>query len=86
MASKTNKVESHRVDSVSAMDDFCLLLGFSNGERRVFDVKPYLNKGIFAELRDPAYFVQVHVVQGAVAWPHEQDLSHDTLYVESQPF
>ena len=40
----------------------------------------YFDKGAFTELKDEAYFRQARVAFGAVSWPNEQDLSHDTLY------
>ena len=49
----------------------------------VFDLRPYLNKGAFRELKDKAYFKKVRVISGGVEWPHEQDLSVDTLYYRS---
>lgn len=62
-----------------------LVLAFANGERRRCDVSPYLDKGIFRELRDPAYFRRVRAVSGYVTRPHDQDFSWDTLYLESVP-
>jgi hypothetical protein len=38
---------------------------------------------VFRELRNPVYFQQVRVVIGTVAWPHEQDICPDTLYLDS---
>ena len=32
---------------VKAKNDYTLFLTFENGEQKVFDVKPYLDKGIF---------------------------------------
>lgn len=49
----------------------------------MFDVSPYLDKGIFCELKNESYFKQVKVVSGAVEWPHEQDFSNDTLFLLS---
>ena len=34
------------------MDDYKLRLTFTNGQVRIFDVKPYLSQGVFRELRD----------------------------------
>jgi hypothetical protein len=73
------------VISVEVLEGYALLLTFSTGERRIFSVEPYLDKGIFRELRDPAYFHSVRAVSGFVAWPHEQDFSPDTLYLKSIP-
>ncbi len=72
-----------RVVSVTPDDDFTLVLGFANGETRVFDCKPYLHEGVFRELADIGYFRRVTVMFGSVAWPHEQDFCPDTLYLES---
>jgi hypothetical protein len=41
-----------RVTKVTPEDNYCLLLEFSNGERREFDVSPYLEKGIFTQLKE----------------------------------
>ncbi|RCS59901.1 DUF2442 domain-containing protein [Parvibium lacunae] len=72
------------VKSVAAIEGYTLSLLFENGEQRLFDVSPYLDKGIFTELKDPEYFKQVRVSFGSVEWPHEQDFSKDTLYLLSK--
>ena len=70
---------------VYPLDDYRLELVFENGEHRIFDVKPYIQRGVFARLQNRATFQAVHVVAGSVEWSGELDLSYDTLYVESQP-
>ena len=62
-----------------------LLLEFSNGEVRLFDLTPWLDKGVFRALRDSPEFAQAQVVDGSVEWPGEIDLSFDTLYLRSVP-
>jgi hypothetical protein len=74
-----------KVRSARPLPDYCLLLEFANGERRVFDVAPYLSKGVFQKLRDPASFGAVRVVGGSVEWPGAIDLSYDTVYLGSAP-
>jgi hypothetical protein len=71
-----------KVASVFPGHGFTLLLAFDNGERRVFDMKPYLDRGVFRELKDPGYFGQVRVAFDSIAWPHGQDLDPDHLYME----
>ncbi len=73
----------HKVIAVIANDDFSLDLKFNDGSMRRFDIKPYLEFGIFKELKDKNYFKQVKVAFGTVQWPHEQDISPETLYIES---
>jgi len=73
------------VRSVRALEDYALEVSFENGESRRFDVKPYLDRGIFVRLRDHEAFRAVRVVAGSVEWANGLDLSYDTLYVEGQP-
>ncbi len=73
------------VKSVRALGDYELEVSFENGESRRFDVKPYLDRGIFVRLRDHGVFRAPRVIAGSVEWPGGLDLSYDTLYVEGQP-
>ena len=72
------------VKSIQFKDDYCLLLIFENGEKRIFDLKPYFDKPVFALLKNAALFKTARVVSGAVEWQGEIDLSYDTLYLESK--
>jgi hypothetical protein len=42
----------YAVKKVIPQDNFFLFLVFENGEKRKFDMKPYLGLGIFKELND----------------------------------
>jgi hypothetical protein len=72
-----------RVKDVKPNPDYTLTLTFMNGEVKVFDVKPYLDKGIFRELRDKSLFNSVKPFLGSIQWQHGQDLCPDTLYLDS---
>lgn len=71
--------------SVTPLDNYTLELGFSNSEKRLFDVKPYLGFGIFQELNDKAYFKNVTTQFDSITWQNGQDFSPDTLYLKSSP-
>ena len=73
------------VKDVRPLADYHLELAFENGERRLFDVKPYLQRGVFIRLQNVTIFKAARVVAGSVEWPGGLDLSYDTLYLESQP-
>ena len=73
------------VSHVRTLDGYRLEVAFENGERRIFDVKPYLQRGVFVRLQNRATFQAARVVIGSVEWPGEVDLSYDTLYLESRP-
>lgn len=71
------------VQVAEPLPDHRLKLTFDTGEVRIFDVTPYLDKGVFRALQSEALFNQVEVVAGSVEWPGEIDLSHDTLFLRS---
>ena len=75
----------NKVIAARANDDFSLDLQFNDGSVKRFDAKPYLDYEVFRELKDPGYFKQVTVAFGTVQWPHEQDISPETLYLEGVP-
>ena len=70
------------VTKVQPLPDFRIYVEITDGRRGVFDMKPYLDRGAFRELRDVHYFNQVHVLLGAVTWPNEQDIAPETLVSE----
>src|SRR5438270_9411366 len=72
----------NKITAVTANDDFSLDLKFSDGSLKKFDAKPYLDYEVFRELKDLNYFKQVDIAFGTVQWPHEQDISPETLYLE----
>jgi len=69
-----------RVKEVRPNPDYTLLITFSNNEKRLFDVKPYLDKGIFKELKTLSLFNTVKPFHGSIQWLHEQDFCPDMLY------
>ena len=74
------------VITVKPLPDYRIYLEMENGRKGVFDVKPYLDHGVFRELRDVHYFNQVGILFGTVTWPHEQDIAPETLLAEMIPF
>ena len=74
-----------RVSFALPNSDYTLTLKFNNGELRIFDVKPYLDKGIFRELQDIRIFNSVKPFLGSVQWGGGQDFCPDTLYEDSIP-
>jgi hypothetical protein len=73
------------VIAVKPLSDFRIYVEVENGSKGVFDLKPYLDHGVFRELRDVHYFNQVGILFGAVTWPNEQDIAPETLLAEMLP-
>jgi len=72
-----------RVKNVKPKEDFTLEIEFTNDEIKTFDVKPYLEIGIFRELKDYHRFSLVKPFLGSIQWSGGQDLCPDMLYLYS---
>ncbi len=69
------------VKNVQPLSNYYLILTFANGEKREFDMNPYLETGIFKELQDVSLFNSVRVSFDTLEWDNEADM--DPLYKES---
>ncbi len=66
------------------LPDYRIEVTLSNGSTGIFDVKPYLDKGIFKELKDYNYFRRARIEFGTITWPNEQDFSPETIEIKMQ--
>ncbi len=71
------------VTEVTPLENYMLNLKFKNGEEKVFDMKPYLETGIFKELKDETLFRTVKVSFDTVEWANEADIDPETIYKDS---
>lgn len=72
------------VIDVEPLNDYKLLLTFENGEKRIFDVSPYLDKGIFQELKNEEKFRSVRVSFDSIEWCNQADLDPEFLFEKSK--
>ncbi|MEP7169523.1 MAG: DUF2442 domain-containing protein, partial [Bacteroidota bacterium] len=68
-----------KVIEVQPQKNYFLRVVFDNNVTKFFDVKPYLDKGIFTELKNLEYFKRIKIVFGTVQWQNEQDFAPETL-------
>lgn len=73
------------VKYVKPLPNYRLYVEIRDGRKGIFDMTPYLGRGVFRELADVGYFKQVGILLGAVTWPHEQDIAPETLLAEMTP-
>lgn len=89
---------TRKIIRVEACSNYHLKLYFDNGEIKVFNVQPLIEKGnIFQYLQSVDRFNSVYLNDGVVCWDIDPavdsniewnnriDLSPDTCYVESKP-
>ncbi len=72
-----------RALSAEVIDNYRLLITFTNQEQRIFDVSEYLDLPVFQALQHPAYFCCVRIERGILSWPNEADFCPDTVYLKS---
>ena len=79
------KMADTRATAVEALEDYMILVTFDNGEKRIFDVKPYLDYPAYKELKINALFKTVKIAGLSIEWIHGQDICPDELYFNSVP-
>ena len=72
------------IKNVKAMPDYKLLITFDNGEVKIFDMNPYLDTGIYKELKNINVFNSVRVSFDAVEWSNGADLDPEEVYEMSE--
>lgn len=77
------KLAPWRVASVQALPEYRLKVRFVDGLEGHVDMKKMVwsgKAGVFEALREPAVFLQAHVVLGVVSWAGDLDLAPDAMY------
>jgi len=71
------------VKKVKPLTNYKLELTFENKEIKIFDVKPYLETGLFKTLKNENIFKMVKVSYDSIEWPNRIDLDPEVLYENS---
>lgn len=74
---------NYAVISVEALENYNLLLTFKTGEKKIYDMKPHLDGGIFEELKDKNLFRKVRVGFDTIEWENGADFDPEVLYQDS---
>lgn len=76
----------NRIVDVKTLENYKLLVTFDNGEKKIKDMKPYLEKGVFQKLKDKDFFKSVKIAFGTISWGDKIDLCADSVYESSIPY
>lgn len=68
------------VTDVTPAEKHRLHVSFDTGERGVLDTRPFLDFGVFRNLRDQTAFRQVRVSFDTIEWPGGIDLDSEFVY------
>jgi len=69
---------------VKPLKNYILEIIFDNGEKKQFDVKPYLKFKPFKELEDVKKFEKVKIAGLSIEWDNGADICPDELYYNSK--
>lgn len=72
------------IKDVKVLEDYKLLLIYENEEKRVYDMKPNFKYEIYEKLKDYELFKKVHVSDETIEWETGEDVSPETLYIDSK--
>ena len=73
-----------KIINVEVLPDYKLLLTFDDNIKKIKDMKPYLEKGVFKKLKDEKFFKNVKLTYGTISWDEEIDMCADSLYETSE--
>lgn len=71
--------------NLRAQHDYTLLLTFINGEHRIYNARPLLEKELFSALRSLPFFLHARAAYGTVIWNDDIDIAPEHLYKHSIP-
>lgn len=73
------------ISAVTANRDFSLKIVLDNGEKRILDMKPYLDFGVFKKISDFERFKRARVSFDTIEWDDGVDLDPEFIYHKSTP-
>ena len=69
-----------RVIDVDYIRNYELLVTFSDGNKKIVNLEPYLTGEVFGELLDKEKFVQYGLTRATIEWANGADLAPEFLY------
>lgn len=73
-----------KIINVEVLENYELLLTFDNNIKKIKDMKPYLDKGVFTKLKNKDVFNRVKISFGTISWENDIDMCADSLYETSK--
>lgn len=70
--------------NVEVLPNYELLLTFDNKVKKIKDMKPYLEQGVFKKLKEEEFFKKVKISFGTISWEDGIDMCADSLYETSK--
>lgn len=79
--------EKLKIESFKIISELCMLVTFSNGEKRIFDLKALMEYPIYKKLEDFNIFKKAYLENGIIVWDNgEIDISVEAVYKNSYEY
>lgn len=76
--------EQIKVKKIKVVSELCLLVTFSNEEKRIFDAKELLKYPVYEKLKDFEIFKNAYVEHGIIIWDNGKiDIAPEIVYNNS---
>ena len=69
-----------RIKNVRALDNYSLEITYATNEKKIYDVKKWLNHNYYKNLNNVSYFKLVKSADVTVEWPKGEDIDPNELY------
>jgi hypothetical protein len=73
------------VVKVTPTEGFSLVVAFNDGQIKILDMKPFLDFGVFRQIKQPDNFNRVHVAFDTIEWDCGVDLDPEFVMEKSVP-
>ena len=79
-----NKNKELKVVEIKIVEKLCMIVVFSNGEKKIFDATNLLKMPAYEKLKDETIFENVKIENGIITWDNGNiDIGTETVYNES---
>ena len=73
-----------KIVNLKIISELCMLVTFSNGERRIFDAQYLLKYPVYKKLQDFNVFKNAYIENGTIVWDNGAiDIGAETVYNNS---
>ena len=84
IAYASNNEQDLKIEKFKIIADLCMLITFSNGEKRIFDATNLLKYPIYQKLKEYDVFNNAYIENGILVWNEGKiDISPETVYCNS---
>ncbi len=74
-------IDNIKVKEIKIIVELCMLVTFSNGEKKIFDAQELLKYPVYEKLSDYNIFKNAYVEHGTIIWDNGNiDISPETVY------